>query len=312
MVRVVLHPRHDPGVDAVLEAISGIELVRPMDDSGVAAALAAGGEVLVTYTWRPEFLSPSLRWIAGTGVGFDQYPLTELADRGVVLTTAFGIHSGCVAEHAIGLLLACIRGIGESARNQSRGVWKQIIGEELAGKKMLILGMGQIGEGIARRAAGWEMEIAGIKRAPEKYDGILTDVRPPAALAEMCAWADILVLSLPGGSETKHLIGAEELDRLGSAWLVNVSRGSVVDENAMVERLQDGRLRGAGLDVFETEPLPGDSPLWTLPNVVMSAHNASASPQFGRRWGEIFRANLSALNTGSQWRNRLERNGQLV
>ncbi|HUW86951.1 MAG TPA: D-2-hydroxyacid dehydrogenase [Candidatus Paceibacterota bacterium] len=312
MIQVVLHPRHDPGVEAVLEAISGIELVRPTDDQGVVAALAAGGEVLVTYTWQREFLSPSLRWIAGTGVGFDQYPLAELADGDVALTTAYGIHSGCVAEHAFGLLMACTRAIGESARNQSRGVWRPIIGEEVSGRRMLIVGLGQIGEAIARRAVGWEMEIVGIKRSPERYDGILSDVRSPEALQEMCAWAEILVLSIPAGSETKHLIGAKELDLLGSGWVVNVARGSVIDEKALLERLQDGRLRGAGLDVFESEPLPHDSPLWTLPNVVMTAHNAASSPRFGSRWGDIFRANLSALSSGGTWRNRLGQDGRFV
>lgn len=304
-VSVVLHPVHPPGVDTVLESQTGIELVRPTDEDGVAEALARGGEVLVTYMWREDYLAPSLRWLAGTGAGTEQYPL-ELLDRNdVVLTTASGVHSSCVAEHAFALLLACTRRLGESVRSMEHGRWERVVGEELAGKKLLLVGLGRIGDELAQRTQGWGMTVAGIKRDVAGYRGRVRDVRPPEELDVSCEWADVVVLAAPASASTKHLIGARQLDALGSGWLVNVGRGSLVDEDALVAALTRGRLRGAGLDVTQVEPLAGDSPLWSLPNVVLSAHNAGDSPAYGVRWGELFRHNLAQLNGDGIWTNRV-------
>lgn len=302
---VVLHPDHPPGVDTVLESQSGIELVRPSDEDGVADALGRGGEILVTYKWRGDYLTPSLRWVAGTGAGTEQYPLDVLEQRGIVLTTASGVHSSCVAEHAFSLLLACTRRLGESVRSMEHRRWDRVVGEELAGKNLLVVGLGRIGEELAQRTEGWGMSVAGIKRNVDGYQGRVLDVRPPEELDASCEWADVVVLAVPANASTQHLIGAQQLERLGAGWLVNVGRGSLVDEDALVEALTRGRLRGAGLDVTEVEPLAQDSPLWSLPNVVLSAHNAGDSPGYGVRWGELFRHNLPRLNGDGDWTNRV-------
>jgi phosphoglycerate dehydrogenase-like enzyme len=183
--------------------------------------------------------------------------------------------------------------------------WVPLVGEEISDKRLLIVGMGRIGEAVARRAQGWDVAVVGIKRDPASYVGCLADVRGPDALQTQCEWADIVMLTLPATPETRHLIGAEELALLGAGWLVNVGRGSLVDEKALVHALAVGRLRGVGLDVTAQEPLDPGSPLWDHPNVVLSAHNAGNSPGFGIRWGSLFRDNLRAFAGNGLWRNRV-------
>lgn len=304
-IQVVLHPQRPPGVEAFLRRTPGLVLHCPADDAGVARALADGSQVLVTYRWRDEFLTPSLRWIAGAGAGFEQYPLDRLAERGVVLTNAAGIHADCVAEHTFALLLALTRRIGEAVRNMTRSAWVQLPGEEVGGKKLAIVGLGRIGEGVARRAQNWGMSLVGVKRTPADYHGCLSDVRGAHRIAEVCEWADIVVLAAPASPDRTPLIGARELELLGAGWIINVGRGSLIDETALIRALTTGSLRGAGLDVAEVEPLPADSPLWALPNVVISAHNAGDSPAFGPRWGEIFTHNMAAFSGRAEWRNRV-------
>ncbi|HET6504516.1 MAG TPA: D-2-hydroxyacid dehydrogenase [Amycolatopsis sp.] len=305
MIRVVLHPWYPTAVDTALRALPGLDVLLAADQDEVAAALADGAQVLVTSYWRADFLTPSLRWIAGTGAGFEQYPLGDLAARGIPLTTAHGVHSACVAEHAFALLLACTRGIGRSVRNMTRHRWAPLTGEELGGKRMLVVGLGLIGEEIARRALAWDMTVAGIKRDPSSYRGVLGDVRDPGALPDLCEWADIVVLAAPSTAETRGLIGARELALLGPGWLVNVARGALVDTEALCAALRDGELRGAGLDVTDPEPLPADSPLWDAENVVISAHGAGDSPGYGPRWGRLFERNLRAFTGEGPWHNRV-------
>ncbi|MEO3430910.1 D-2-hydroxyacid dehydrogenase [Pelagibius sp. CAU 1746] len=304
-VRVVLHPAHPFGVADFLSSVSEIQLEQPRDNAAVAACLQDGAEALVTYTWRDEFLSPSLRWVAGTGAGTEQYPLERLRARDVVLTTAAGAHSGTVAEHAFALLLSLTRRIGEAVRHMTESRWTPLVGEELAGKRMAVIGLGRIGEEIARRAANWDMQVAGMKRNPGNYAGCLQDVRGEDALQDLCAWADVLMLAAPAKPDGSALIGAKELELLGAGWLVNVGRGSLVDADALRAALSQGALRGAGLDVTSPEPLPEDSPLWLSPKVVVSAHYAGSSSGYAARWGRIFTQNLQALREGADWENRL-------
>lgn len=303
---VVVHPLHQPAVDTHLRGIPEIVVHCPADEEGVIRALNDGGEVLVTYTWRDAFLTPSLKWIAGTGAGIEQYPVDLLSSHNVVLTTAAGVHSGCVAEHAFTLMLAVTRRIGESVRNMSQRQWEPLVGEELAGKKLGIVGLGRIGEEVARRAQNWGLSIVGVKRHPDLYQGCLTDVRGADELAAVCEWADILLLTAPAAPDRAYLVGERELDLLGSGWIVNVGRGSLIDENALIRALRSGGLRGAGLDVTAIEPLPSESPLWNMPNVVISAHNAGDSSGFGGRFGAMFAQNLSAFEGTGDWCNQVE------
>jgi len=302
--RIVLHPLHPHGIDTYLESVPDIVVERPADNDEVAALLRDGAEVLVTYTWRDDFLPSSLKWIAGTGAGTEQYPLDLLAAHGVTLTTAAGVHSVTVAEHAFALLLSLTRRVGEAVRHMETARWEPLLGDELSGKKMAIIGLGRIGEQIARRAQAFEMEVIGLKRNPASYSGCLAEVRGSDSFHELCAWADIVVLSGPALDDGSALVGARELELLGDGWLINVGRGTLVDGDALVAAITDGKLRGAGLDVTNPEPLPPDSALWRSPKVIITAHDAGASPYYGMRWGRIFSTNLSAFHGGGDWEKR--------
>lgn len=304
-IHVVLHPQRPPGVEAFLRSVPQIELHTPADEDGVVRALDAGAQVLATFIWKDAFLRPSLRWIAGMGAGIEQYPLAELAAREVALTTAAGVHAGCVAEHAFALMLALTRRVGEAVRHMGRHHWQALPGEELGGKKLAIVGLGRIGEEIARRADNWGMQITGVKRSPGDYRGRVTDVRGAGELQQVCEWADILLLCAPAAPDKRWIVGEDELERLGAGWIVNVGRGSLIDETALVRALTTGRLRGAGLDVTAVEPLPAQSPLWDMPNVVVTAHNAGDSPGYGPRWGALFHQNLTAFHGAGEWINRV-------
>ena len=303
---VVLHPQRPPGVEAFLRSLPQVRLHTPADEDGVVRALDAGAHVLATYIWKDAFLRPSLRWIAGMGAGIEQYPLAAFSERRIALTTAAGVHAACVAEHAFALMLSLTRRVGEAVRHMERHRWQALPGEELAGKKLAIVGLGRIGEEVARRAQGWGLQLAGVKRNPQSYRGCVADVRGVAQLPQLCDWADILLLCAPATPDKRWIVGAEELERLGAGWIVNVGRGSLIDEPALVHALSVGRLRGAGLDVTAVEPLPAGSPLWDLPNVVLTAHNAGDSPGYGPRWGVLFRQNLAAFHGAGEWVNQVD------
>lgn len=309
MTGVVLHPWFPPEVDTALRSVPGISLHVAADQDDVAAAMHAGAEVLVTSFWRDDYLSPSLKWIAGTGAGTEQYPKVQLGQCGVVLTTAHGVHANCVAEHAFALLLATVRRIGAAVRDMVEHEWTPRTGEELAGKNMLVVGLGLIGEEVARRAVAWDMDVVGVKREPSAYSGVVTRVVGADELHPMLEWADVVVLTAPSTPATRGLIGDKEFKLLGGGWLVNVARGDLVDTTALHAALTRGRLRGAGLDVTWPEPLPSESPLWDLPQVVLSAHMAGNSPSFGPRWLKIFESNLQALLSSSAWTNRFDLEG---
>lgn len=304
---VILHPMLPPGTHDLIAGMDGIAVQRPADNDGVAEALAKGGEVLVSYTWRDSFLSPSLRWLASPSAGFDQFPVGALREAGVTTTTGAGVHADCVAEHAFALLLAMTRRVGLSARNMAAAEWVRGTGEELWGKKLAIIGIGRIGDAFARRCAGWGIEVVGVKRNPDTYAGPVETIRPTTELLDVCAWADILVLASPAQADGSALIGKPELEALGPGWIVNIGRGSLIDEAALAEVLEHGALRGAGLDVFAKEPLPADSPLWTSPKVIVTPHIGGGSPGFGPRFAKLFAENLQAFHGNGDWTNLLGR-----
>jgi D-2-hydroxyacid dehydrogenase (NADP+) len=306
MIKVVVDPGCPTGVPETVKAMPGLDVVLAPDRDAVAAELAAGAEVLVTSYWREDFLTQSLRWVAGNGAGTEQYPLEEFRRNGIQLTTAHGVHASCVAEHAFALLLGVTRRIGQSVRNSVAHSWSPMTMDELGGKKMAIIGLGRIGEEVARRAIAWDMEVAGLKRTPETYEGCVSVVRGPDALHELCSWADILMITAPATNETRGLIGADEFALLGAGWLVNVGRGPLVDSNALLAALRDGELRGAGIDVTDPEPLPHDSPLWDCPDLIITPHIGGDSPNFAPRWARIFEHNLAAYAGRGDWQNRLE------
>lgn len=301
-IRVVLHPRHPRGVDDALRAVDGIELVEPEDEDGVAASLETG-PVLVTFRWADRFLTESLRWVQSISAGVDQYPLSRLEARGVRLTSARGVHGPAAAEHAFALLLSLTRAVGVSMRDAEHRRWRPRMGVELGGSTMGILGLGSIGEEIASRAVAWGMTVIGTKANPDTYTGVASEVFGPEGTVEVFRRSDAVVSVLPDTPETQGVVNEAAFTAMEGGWFVNVGRGSAVDEDALVEAIDQGHVLGAGLDVFSTEPLPDDSPLWANPRVVITPHTAGLTPEYGPRLADLFRRNLAAFTGSGSWEN---------
>lgn len=243
---------------------------------------------------------PKLRVISSFGVGLDQLDVAAATERGIPVGYTPDVLNDCVADLAFGLVLATGRRIPEGDRFVRAGRWDQKpaapfpLGRQVSGANLGIVGLGRIGRTIAKRASGFEMDVRYHSRRP--VEGVAWTYEP--SLLELAKWADFLVVITAGGAETRHLVDAKVLDALGpQGFLVNVSRGTVVDEAALVKALQDKRIGGAGLDVFEREPqVPRE--LFALDNVVMVPHIASATVQTREAMARRVMDNLAAFFAG--------------
>ena len=243
---------------------------------------------------------PALRVVSSFGVGLDQFDLQAAAQRGIPVGYTPDVLNDCVADLAFGLVLASGRRLAEADRFVRAGRWAQVpptpfpLGRQVSGAKLGIVGLGRIGRTVARRASGFDMEVRYHNRrpvadAPWGYEAKLTD---------LARWADFLVVITAGGPDTRHLIDDAVLDALGpKGFLVNVSRGTVVDEAALVRALQEKRIAGAGLDVYQREPhVPPE--LFALDNVVLVPHIASSTVQTRQAMAQRVLDNLAAFFAG--------------
>jgi phosphoglycerate dehydrogenase-like enzyme len=258
-------------------------------------------------------LAPHLRWIALPSAGADRALRNGLAQPGgPVVTTSSGIHAVPIGEFALSLMLMWARHWPTMLDLQRAGTWpdrtrrEAMEGGELSGATLGIIGLGAIGRYIARLGRAFGMRIIATRRSatPGQRDLDADMLVPPDRLADLLAASDFVVVSVPATAETRHIIGAEELRQMRrNAFLINISRGSTVDEAALIVALTDGTIAGAGLDVFEAEPLPSDSPLWRLPNVIISPHVAGDTVQYSRRFTDLFLDNLARFRAGEPLRN---------
>jgi D-2-hydroxyacid dehydrogenase (NADP+) len=255
----------------------------------------------------------SLKWVHFITAAIEHFPfVTALHQRGVRLTTSAGSNGEPVAQTALGGLLMLARGFPHWWEAQGRREWAPLRGEavppDLAGQTVLIIGLGTIGATLARYCRALGMRVLGLRRTPGPLEAV-DEVHTPAALPGLLPRCQWVVLACPLTLETERLINASTLARLPrGARLINVARGGVVDEPAVIEALKSGQLGGAYLDVFEQEPLPADSPLWALPNVIISPHNASSSGGNNDRAARIFLANLVKWARGEPLRNEVTEN----
>lgn len=256
-------------------------------------------EVILGGISREEFrMARNLRWIQATGAGVDGLLFPELVESDVILTNASGVHPIPIAEHTFALILAITRGLIKSFEGKRRKEWlhNEVFIDELYGKTIGIIGYGRIGQGIARLARGFGMRVIGLKRDPGKE----VEVKPDVLLGKdsldiLLKESDIVVIIVPLTKETYHMIGERELRLMKpTSILINVARGKVVDESALIKALKEKWIFSAGLDVFETEPLPPESELWGLDNVVITPHIAGLNPHYTDRLLDIFIRNLQA------------------
>jgi phosphoglycerate dehydrogenase-like enzyme len=239
-----------------------------------------------------------LRWMHTFSIGLDFPGYRAVVERGITLTNGAGTQSIPIAQHVLLMMLHHARGMRAWEEAQARREWRLTPSDELTGKTVALLGLGGIGREVARLAKALRMHVVGLRRRPEPVEHV-DELLPPGAVGELCARADFLVLCAPLTRATRGIVGAAELARMKrTAYLINVARGPLVDEAALVACLRERRIAGAALDVFDTEPLPPDHPLWTLPNVVITPHCAPASPLHLVRGTELFVENLGRYVSG--------------
>jgi len=278
--------------------------VRTLDE--LRSRIGEADVLVVSGLWRNDLVerAPRLRFIQSISAGTDQFDRERLARAGIRLASAQGANERAVAEHAMALILALTRQLHLARDRQAGRVWRPMIGDrlqrevELDGKTLVIVGLGRIGTRLAGLARAFGMRVVGVRRqaAPS---AAADEVVALSGLRDALAAADVVALTCPLTPETEGLIGADALAALrASAVLVNVARGRVVDEGALLEALRGGRLAGAGLDCFHEEPLPPGSPFWTLPNVVVTPHSAGETRRYETNVIDILIDNLRRLGEG--------------
>jgi phosphoglycerate dehydrogenase-like enzyme len=254
--------------------------------------------------------APNLKWMHLPNAGVDHPVFAQLLRQGVRLTTSSGAAAEPIAQTAIGGLLALARGFPRWWRAQQAHEWApHPVGSaprDLRGQTMLIIGLGAIGNHIARLAQALGLHVVAVRRRARTTTDNVDELHPPSALTDLLPRADWLVLACPLTDETRGLISAAALDQLpAGARLINVARGEIVDEAALIAALRSGRLGGAYLDVFVTEPLPAGSPLWNLPQVIITPHDSGASSGNAARVSELFLRNLQHWAQGEALENEV-------
>jgi len=301
--RVLQHGRLLPALEARLATTHD---VHPLwEEADPKAFLAAHGGEFTALVTSARFGAdaamiaalPALRVISSFGVGLDAIDLDAARARGIAVGYTPDVLNDCVADTAFALVMDVARRITESDRFVRRGDWQRgqfPLATRVSGKKLGILGMGRIGRVIARRASGFDMEVRYHNR--RRLDDV--DYGYAETLEELAGWADFLVIASAGGAETRGLVSRGILDALGpQGYLVNISRGTVVDEQALVEALRDKRIAGAGLDVFEDEPNVPEA-LLALDNVVLLPHLASNTHETRAAMAQRVEDNLAAFLAG--------------
>ncbi len=255
--------------------------------------------------------SARLRWVQATAAGAgEQVRAAELSDEEllrVTVTSAGGVHAGPLAEFSLLGLLAFARGLPRLLADQRDHRWGHYPVDELRGATVLVLGLGQIGVEVARIASAFGMTVLGINRRGRSDSPHVSEVWTPDALMALLPRADAVVITVPLTDETGGFLDARAIECMKeSSILVNVGRGRVIDEHALVSALRAGKLRGAALDVFATEPLPAESELWDLPNVLISPHTAALSRDENERIVALFTDNVKRYLAGEPLRNRVD------
>jgi len=250
-------------------------------------------DIFVGYSLRAGQLAHAkkLKWIHSTAAGVAQLMYPELRDSGIVVTNPSGVFSTPMAEHTMGLLLALARNFPDSTRQQDRSYWgQQDMWDkpqrltELNGQVLLIVGFGSIGHELAKRARAFDMRVWGLTRSGKGDTTLAEKIFPASQLDQALPQADYVVIAAPETTETRHLIGEAQIARMKpGARLINVGRGSLLEEAALLRALETGALGGAALDVTRVEPLPRDSPLWKAPNLFITPHTSAVSDRLWHR-----------------------------
>ncbi len=265
-------------------------------------ARAMGGNVPATLA----DVAPNLKWIQLTSAGADRLLNSGFIEGGITVTTVSGLHATPIGEFVLSAILMFAKGAPGAMRAQLKHEWSRFAPRELAGKTVGIVGLGHIGSEVARLAKAFGCRTIATKRsAGEPHRGLYADVILPSAdLPRLLAESDFVVLSMPLTPETRAMIGEAELRAMKpTAVLVNIARGPVTVESALIRALREGWIAGAALDVFDQEPLPVDSPLWDMENVILTPHISGGTEIYNERAVTIFADNLRRYLAGDPLEN---------
>ncbi|MBN9488822.1 MAG: D-2-hydroxyacid dehydrogenase [Alphaproteobacteria bacterium] len=279
--------------------------VRAYDD--LQKRVGEADVVVVSGMWKNDLIAhaPKLKFIQSISSGMDQYSREQLGAKKVRLASAAGVNARAVAEHAMSLILAVARRLPEARDNQHKKMWRGMIGDlaeredELGGKTLLVVGMGRIGSDLARLAKAFDMKVVGIRRDPAQGANGADSIHAMADLVKLVPQADFVALTCALTPETTGLMSAAAFAAMKpSSVFVNVARGKVADEAALIETMKGGKIWAAALDVTADEPLPAASPLWTMPNVFITPHTAGETRRYEDNVIDILIENLERLWRG--------------
>ena len=255
--------------------------------------------------------SPKLRWVQSPSAGVEwMWAVPGLADSPVQVTNMRGAHAATIAEHTFAMLLSQTRGLSAYAQHQRDHEWgrQDVVMSGIKGLTMGIVGFGYIGRAIARRATGFEMRVLAVDTAAVPAAEGVAEVWPLARLNDLCDASDVLVISAPITPDSRGMIGASHLRRLRrGSFVLQMSRGGIVDEAALVDALEEGHLAGAGLDVTATEPLPRGDPLWTAPNLIITPHMSAVSDLTTTLVWSILADNIGRFLRGEELLNLVDK-----
>ena len=292
--KALITGRYSPEVEAISEEAPAEVEIRYLSPGEALADHVSDVDIIYGHIGEGDLAkAESLRWVqvASAGVEGMMYPAFKASD--IILTNSRRMHGSQIAEHAFALLLSLTRRIITQYDFMKEKRWEKVPCIELAGMTMGILGLGGIGRAIAARAKAFEFNVIAVDPEPMEKPESVTELGQLDWLQEFMAKSNVVVVCCPITPETHKLLAHEEFNQIqDGSYLVNISRGKVVDEDALIAALRSGKLAGAGLDVTYTEPCPPESPLWTEPNVVLTAHTAGGSQHIQARTMQLFIDNL--------------------
>ncbi|WP_168588834.1 D-2-hydroxyacid dehydrogenase [Saccharopolyspora sp. ASAGF58] len=307
---VVLHDGNPP---AEMARIQDYAELRYADADELATALP-GADVLFVWDFRSDAITSAwphadaLRWLHAASAGVDHLLFPALRDSEVLLTNSRGVFDRPMAEYVLGAVLTFAKDLHTTLRLQDRKQWRHRVTERIEGKNALVVGTGPIGRAIARQLTAAGLSVSGAGRVGRSGDPDFGDVHASSDLAHVIGAFDYVVLAAPLTEQTKGLVDAEVLAHCRpGARLINVGRGELVAETDLIAALRAGKLAGAALDVFETEPLPETSPLWELPNVLVSPHMSGDTVGWVDELVNLFLTNLRSYTDGTQLRNVVDK-----
>lgn len=268
-------------------------------------------EIAAGFPWALASLPlpGKLKWVHSFSAGMDRALTPELVESDIIASNSAGIHAFPIAEHIMGFLLLFSRRFYQSFKRQEEKIWeKDQEVTELKGKTVLILGLGNIGREAARLAGSFGMEVLAFDKAGKEKPSFVAKAGGEGELPGMLSVADFAVLCLPHTKDTHHFLNKEKLEAMKkSAFVINIGRGGVIDEQALIAALKEKKIAGAGLDVTETEPLPKESPLWDMENVILTPHHSGWSEKYMDRAIERFCLNLKAFLEGKPLPNSVDK-----